>query len=362
MRTNLTPKNRLKFFVSRQWCNRRISDDMKIRFSFWICIVTVVLVFMSAPAKAGTWTLSVENDRIANTDRHYSNGVRLGWVSDATDGTDQPLIRDTLQMLYPLAFVRNGRLGLELGHNIYTPADTEARALVATDRPYAGWLYASASLYAETTKGFTQNYFETLDKVGLELGVVGPSALGEQVQNEWHKLINVAESNGWDNQLKDEPGLNLMGERKWRPKPLRIKGIEMDAVPHVGGSLGNVYTHVNAGVIARVGQDLSIDYGPPLIRPSLSGYGAITPTNQLAWYAFAGVDGRWVLRNIFIDGNTFRDSHSVDRKALVGDFVTGVAMVYGRVRLAATHVMRSREFEGQSESDRFASISVSVHF
>ncbi|MEL0021765.1 MAG: lipid A-modifier LpxR family protein, partial [Rickettsiales bacterium] len=35
----------------------------------------------------GTFTAQIENDRIANTDRHYTNGIRLAWVSDkAEDG------------------------------------------------------------------------------------------------------------------------------------------------------------------------------------------------------------------------------------------------------------------------------------
>ncbi|MEX0695527.1 MAG: lipid A deacylase LpxR family protein [Rhodospirillales bacterium] len=313
-------------------------------------------------ATAGTWTLSVENDRIANTDRHYSNGVRLGWISDADDGTALPEVRDALQMLYPLADVRGGRLGLELGHNIYTPNDTKTRNRLQDDRPYAGWLYASASLYAETGKGLGDHYTETLDKMALEFGVVGPAALGEPIQNEYHKLINVETSKGWDNQIGNEPGINLIGERKWRHKALRFVGFEADAIPHVGGSLGNVYTHLNGGVILRVGQELYVDFGPPLIRPSLSGFGAINPAEKLAWYAFAGVDGRWVLRNIFLDGNTFSDSHSVDKKPLVADFVTGVAITYDQLRIAFTHVIRTREFDTQAESDRFGSLSLSVRF
>lgn len=63
------------------------------------CLASVLVSF---PVAAGTWTLNVENDRIANTDRHYTNGVRLGWVSEAEDGGNLPEVRDTLQMLYPL--------------------------------------------------------------------------------------------------------------------------------------------------------------------------------------------------------------------------------------------------------------------
>ncbi len=325
-------------------------------------VTMVCVVLAGTVAHAGTWTVNVENDRIANTDRHYTNGARLAWVSDVEEGTELPEVRDILQMLYPLADVRGGRLGLELGHNMYTPSDTEARNLITNDRPYAGWLYASGSLYAEAGKGIGDRFIETLDKMAVEFGVVGPAALGKQVQNEYHKLIGVETSKGWSNQIKNEPGINIIGERKWRHKALRYSGLEFDAVPHVGASLGNVYTHINTGVIFRIGQELYIDYGPPLIRPSMSGFGAINPAERLAWYAFAGVDGRWVARNIFLDGNTFRDSHSVDKKPLVGDFVAGVAVTYKKVRIAFTHVMRTKEFDAQTKPDRFGALSLSLQF
>jgi len=332
------------------------------RWPLTVVVLTCATLGSAVPAASGTWTVNVENDRIANTDRHYTNGVRLGWVSEAEDGDNLPEVRDTLQMLYPLADVRGGRLGLEMGHNIYTPADTEARTLQTDDRPYAGWLYVSGSLYAETGKGLGDHFTETLDKMALEVGVVGPAALGKQVQNEYHKLIGVATSKGWEHQLENEPGINLIGERKWRHKALRFYGLEADAIPHVGASLGNVYTHLNTGLTLRIGQELYVDYGPPLIRPSLSGFGAVNPAEKFSWYAFAGVDGRWVLRNIFLDGNTFADSHSVDKKPLVGDFVAGVALTYHNVRVAFTHVMRTREFDTQAEPDRFGAVSLSFRF
>ena len=45
------------------------------------------------------------------------------------------------------------------------------------------------------------------------------------------------------------------------------------------------------------------------------------------WYLFAGLEGRAVFRNIFLDGNTFTDSHSVDSKHFVGDIQAGLAGV-----------------------------------
>ncbi len=326
-----------------------------------LCLVLAALPARPA-SSGGTWTVQAENDRIANTDRHYTHGTRFGWVSDARDGQEQPMIRDVLQFLYPLANVRKGRAGFALGHNIYTPEDTEARNLERNDRPYAGWLYLAASLHSETEAVSTAVKWRQLDTVELEVGMVGPAALGKEVQNSYHELIGVATSKGWSHQLENEPGVALIGERKWRHRPLSYMGFEADVIPHIGASVGNVYTAINGGGTVRFGQRLGVDFGPPLIRPSLSGLGAVEPVDGLAWYIFAGLDGRAVARNIFLDGNTFASSHSVDKKPLVGDFILGAAVVYGDYRVAFTHVMRTREFDAQRESDRFGSISLSARF
>jgi hypothetical protein len=82
----------------------------------------------------------------------------------------------------------------------------------------------------------------------------------------------------------------------------------------------------------------------------------------LAWYAFASVQGRGVAHDIFLDGNTFASSHSVDKHLLVGDAQVGIVVIYGGVRLAATQIFRTREFKGQRQADRFGAISLSANF
>ena len=99
-----------------------------------------------------------------------------------------------------------------------------------------------------------------------------------------------------------------------------------------GASLGNIWTGANVGLTVRLGQDLSVDFGPPHIRPNLSGPGSFDSARPFAWYLFAGAEGRLVARNIFLDGNTVADSHSVTKERLVGDFPVGLAVVIDRVR------------------------------
>lgn len=346
----------------------------RIALAFAVLAITGGLSAASAsasdekPSEGGTFTFQVENDRVVNTDRHYTNGLRLGWVSRRRDDGPE-WTRDLLDWLYPLADVSGGRIGFAGGHNIYTPEDTNARALIDNDRPYAGWLYAEASLHAEalvdrsTPDGPKRALFDHLDSVALNLGIVGPHAYGEFVQNEWHDLIGVARSNGWSNQLRDEPALGLFFERRWRSPSLNAgEFLELDAIPHIGGALGNLMTAANAGLTLRLGQGLRRDWGPPHIRPTMSGLDAISGDDGFAWYLFGSAEARAVAWDIFLDGNSFRDSHSVGREPFVGDFQLGAAILMGDARIAFTHVFRTRQFKGQRESDRFGSLSFSYRF
>jgi len=301
-------------------------------------------------AEAGIITLQVENDVVTGNDRNYTNGLLLSYLSPATTAEH---ISHRIARQIPLLDADNKlRFGVGLGHNIFTPDDKESTTLVRGDRPYAAWLYLSFSLLSYQERDPRPGVLGDVDfmqTLALDIGVIGPAALGEEIQNNWHTLIGVEDANGWDNQLKNEPGVNLTYQRRWRLWFCcgEEGNIDLDVMPNLGGALGNVMTFASAGVSLRVGQGLRHDFGPPQIRPSLPGYGHFDP-GAVAWYVFAGVEGRAVARNIFLDGNTFGDSHSVDKHPLVGDAQVGLALTFGNFRLSYTHVFGTPEAEGLS--------------
>ena len=309
------------------------------------------------------YVLSVqfENDFFGGgTDRHFTHGTRIecltspiGWITDGANklpwfraddkgNTDEDSIK--------------GRASLSIGQNIYTPENTFSSQLSLEDRPYAGWLYMGFGLVAN--KG-DKRY----DKVQLEVGMVGPASLAEKVQTFWHSMLGIHVPEGWDNQLKNEPGVVLYYEqaRRFEKRDLPFN-LEFDVIPHFGGSLGNVYTYAAAGFTLRLGPDLKDDFGPPRIRPSLPGAGYFRPESGLNYYIFAGLEGRAVIRNIFLDGNTFSDSYSVDKKLFVGDLQAGLAFQWNRFQLSYTQIYRTKEFKGQDSSDIYGSLNLSYQF
>jgi hypothetical protein len=136
----------------------------------------------------------------------------------------------------------------------------------------------------------------------------------------------------------------------------------MDITPHLGGAVGNVYTYANAGVTFRIGKDLQQDYGPPRVGPSVPGSGYFVPRDTVGWYLFAGLEGRAVARNIFLDGNTFAASRSVSKRPFVADLQAGLAVTIDRLRLSYTQVWRTREFYGQPTGESFGALTASLRW
>ncbi len=348
-------------------------------------LIGLALALALAPAAGraaapggGVLTLQIENDRVAATDRHYTQGGRLSYLlaEEAFPGWLGGLGK-ALNWKPLFAFGRGNRIvqrrGYALGQSIFTPEDVRNKSLVIDDRPYAGWLYMGFSAHTEhrmTTQADPRGDPVRLDSIELDLGVVGPVAFAAEVQNNFHDLINSTRSEGWDNQLDYEPGIVLAVERRWRlpvypPRGGQIRTnnvLGLDILPHMGGSLGNVMTYAAAGATVRFGMDLFKDFGPPRIRPSLSGSRIHDVKQGFGWYIFAGAEGRLVARNIFLDGNTLGNSHGVDKRLLVGDAQVGIAILFPGMRITYTHVFRTREFAGQRRADRFGALSLSVRF
>ena len=185
------------------------------------------------------------------------------------------------------------RWGLSIGQNIYTPENILASQRVIGDRPYAGWLYIAGILqYTHYKKDERDREVQTRqDTLMLDVGVVGPSAGGEFVQNNVHNIIRVERANGWGNQLHDEPTLGLTFERRWRTGATTIfdePRLELDFVPRAAVALGNVATYASVGGQMRFGRDLSIDFGAARPRPALPGSDAYAGAG-FAWYLFAGL-------------------------------------------------------------------------
>jgi lipid A 3-O-deacylase len=303
----------------------------------------------------GAFSFTIENDLFGSgTDQHYTNGFQIAYISD----TYHPKWIDNIAAFVPVYHSSdNVRFGVAFGQAIFTPANISEPALITDDRPYAGWLYMTFSLtsdarvLADTEQDNGYRYANALD---ITVGIVGPSAKAGETQTQFHEWVDTTTPRGWDNQLKDELGVNIAYTRLWQYALSRYT----DITPQVGFSLGNVYTFANAGLMFRVGNSLGKDFGPPLIRPSAVGSNYFTSTSSLEWYLFAGLSGRYVERDIFLDGNSRKNSHSVEKNNWVGDLQIGAVITIDNIQLGLTQLYRSKEFTQQKENNHFGAVTI----
>jgi hypothetical protein len=320
------------------------------------------------------FTLQVENDffnLFGRTDRDYTNGLRLAWLSPALpelpEGWAHLLTLPTFFGEKPATSVTR-RFGVSLGQNLYTPDDTAASQPIPNDRPYAAWLYASFALQSiykrPSEKNPDQQEPVRLDTLQLDLGVVGPAAAGAFVQNNFHRYIGDPAANGWANQLHNEPTLNLEFERRWRAAPGMLfedPKLEYDIIPSIGLAAGNVMTYASAGGIFRVGKELRADFGPPRARPAMPGSEGFIGQG-FGWYFFFGLTGEAVARNMFLDGNLDGNSLHVTHRPLVAEATAGLTVMFRGTRVSFTQVLRTPEFYERDRWDQFASINVSFRY
>jgi hypothetical protein len=301
----------------------------------------------------GMLSMVLENDMFYQSDNNYSSGLSIIWVPTENGVPDWALkVADWVPWFDETGEVHHG---YAFGQTMYTAKDISLEDPPLDDRPYAGFLYGSI--------GMAISDGQQLDQLSLTFGVIGPMSGTKHSQKIIHQIVGSDEPMGWDTQLHNEAGIILTYQRSWRElKTSSFLDNEVEITPHFGGALGNIYTYLNTGVTLRYGEHLPLDFGPPRIQPSIQGSGFFATKQPFNWYLFAGIEVRAVGRNIFLDGNTLRDSRSVDREPWVGDFQWGAVLTFETFRVSYTHVSRSKEFAGGPESHQFGALSLTMLF
>ena len=284
-----------------------------------------------------------DNYDLELTDRYYSNGFILQYnraVSTGIKGVVKKINR------------------FEAGHKVYNPFTNRISAenvRVQMDRPYAGWLYGSFGSTFFTTKQHVVEYTAAA-------GIMGPSALGKEVQQGWHKFIGLYQVYGWEYQLNNSIGLNASGAYYHNVVNAKETGaFTMHLVSKA--ELGTIFSNASAGLLLKTG---SLNK-----EEQQSGYwsgqlGADAKTfNRKEFIFFAEPLLQYQLYNATVQGTLFstdKGPFTTGIQPLLFQLKTGMMLTGNAVGLRWYYTFRGREGSSMRKAEHWGTIGLSVRF
>ena len=206
-----------------------------MNYKFLVVVAILLLPAFSLHAQQKNYQneagFQTDNDAYLaqGSDRYYTNGLFL-------------YFRHALQTDTAEARLFGKTLGFEAGQKMYNPQSAFIPAAFYVDRPFAAYLYLGSTL-----QYLYKN--ESALKLGLQLGVTGPAALGQQAQQFVHKLLGFYPPEGWQYQIRNNIGVNLSGNYD----KLFFRTNWFDLSGNAYANLGTTFTGAGAGLMLRFG-------------------------------------------------------------------------------------------------------------
>jgi hypothetical protein len=324
----------------------------------------------------GYVTTYLDNDLFADTDRDYTNGARLSWISSDRDirdlGSVQRMLRrlsgdeESFRIFRALTGFESQadiryNYGFSLTQLMYTPESAAPYGQPPGERRYAGWLALGFSLHAKDD--------HVLNSVEFLLGTTGSNSLAENSQDFVHSARDIPKFNGWDQQIPNEITADLSFVQKRRADFFtRGSGrFRLDGLTEWGARLGTFRSSAHIGGFFRAGFHLPPDFSDP--RLSETAYSNLYfdrsgeyPGNWSV-YALFGATGRGVAHDATLDGPLFDDFRTGNqREPWVGEVFFGGGLRYRQVELSYVHTWRTREYEEQRGAADFGSVALRLRF
>jgi hypothetical protein len=176
-------------------------------------------------------SLITDNDLYVsvNRDRYYTNGLFLSYRYLKTN-TNIVLDKKIFEW--------------QIGHEMFTPYKAVVTDVKDHDRPFAGHFYGRFGV-----KNVYKN--NTILSFSLQLGIVGPSAFGEELQEFMHNIYGFKKAIGWKHQIKNTIGLNLSSSYIHFISTNNDK--TFDLIWESTARAGTIYTEISSGLNVRVG-------------------------------------------------------------------------------------------------------------
>lgn len=280
--------------------------------SLWAQKINNTASFKDIPSEK-YFRFNYENDYFTATDRNYTQGYSFEFVNKIFDKNPINLIFFSPKN----ASIRNG---LALEHIAYTPKNLSSHNVEVGDRPYAASAYLKSFSIAEDKKRslrFTSSF---------NFGILGPAAIGYEIQSGIHAAIDGVEPSGWKYQIDHHIVINYeLGVEK----KLFDMGNWGDVRATGNAQIGTLFTNTSTGLNAKIGNNNS--------------------RNNLKWHIYGQALAKAIGFDATLQGGLFGDqsiytipSNSINR--LVSQCNAGLVFSYKNLFLEYSRAWISQEF------------------
>lgn len=300
--------------------------------------------------------MTLDNDLFVGNDNGYTNGFYVALLDTPENEAYQP---QPAFWVTPLMWSMpdDYRASLNMysfAQTMSSPSDITIAIPAENELPYSA-LLSFRNSFVTVNSDFA-------DRATTTLGLVGPWALGEETQKFVHDLIGADEPKGWDTQLENELVFQFSRARAWRSWSSRDGGADLVTTAEI--SAGTLLSSVNTSAYIRFGEQLAGSYATMLFTSSrLSNPLAV----KQGWFFYLGANAGYKFNQIFADGNTFRNSRSIDYdKEFIG-LSTGIAKSWAELAFTfafvdANLIQNSEDDDALENLTRYGTLTVAWKF
>lgn len=302
---------------------------MTPRHFFVLGFICIALPITTMAQYGKEWAFAIDNDvfLLKFSDAYYTNGLFLRYSKAAASGNRKRIHQ------------------FELGQQIFTPLSKSASNI---DRPYCGYLFTRYSQLNETkNKG--------LLTWQVNLGVLGPASLGEQLQNSYHNLFSFKRFEGWKYQVRSaigvDAGISYAKDLVHLANAIRI-------IPTAEAQLGSNFTGARIGSFFCIGQSNGTSSGT-LFKTRIGKQDPVAKKTEL--FLFWNPSLKWQAYNSTLQGNLFhKGSGAVLAQPIpwLWEQRYGVCFSYGRWSTRVELVNQSKETSSQNNTHSYGSLQL----
>jgi len=274
-------------------------------------------------------------------DRYYTNGLFIYFRRAA----DQQKLKGNLEKF---------TYEISAGQKMFNPISGYRPDPTTHDRPFAAHLFGGVQ-----TSFFYKN--ESLLKVGVNLGTVGPDALGEDAQDLLHSIVGFYEVQGWDYQIANDfaANANLQFAKLLHRSSDRIVDFTLDTYANVG----TTYNGAGIGVVFRAG-DINQLFNSNYYNASIGNKSKTQKLKQKEFYFYAKPQLNYVAYDATVQGSLFNDNSPVTFGTKSFVFAQKLGFNYSTPRFTIDYslIFQSKEIKSAAKAHQYGSISMYYRF